>query len=52
VLHKEALAFAIAKQASVINEHYAARRGTIVGGDMLYGTGCYRAEAGVTVYGL
>jgi hypothetical protein len=52
VLHKEAFAYAIAKPANVINEHYAARRGTIVGGDMLYGTGCYRAEAGVTVYGL
>lgn len=52
VLHKEAFAFAIAKQAHVINEHYAARRGTIVGGDMIYGTGCYRAEAGVAVYGL
>lgn len=52
VLHKEAFAFAIAKPANVMNEHYAARRGTIVGGDMLYGTGCYRAEAGVSVYSL
>lgn len=52
VLHNEAFAYAIAKPASVINEHYAARRGTIVGGDMIYGTGCYRAEAGVAVYGL
>lgn len=52
VLHNEAFAYAIAKQASVMNEHYAARRGTIVGGDMIYGTGCYRAEAGVAVYGL
>lgn len=51
VLHKEALAFAIAKQATVINEHYAARRGTIIGGDMIYGTACYRAEAGIPVYG-
>lgn len=52
VLHKEALAFAIAKQPSVMNEHYAARRGTIVGGDMIYGTGCYRAEAGVQMFGV
>jgi hypothetical protein len=52
VLHKEALAFAIAKSPSVLHEHYAARRGTIVGADMIYGTGCYRAEAGVTLYGL
>jgi hypothetical protein len=52
VLHKEALAYALAKPAAVLHEHYAARRGTIVGSDMIYGTGCFRAEAGVTVYGL
>lgn len=52
ILHKECLAFAVAKDVNIVNEHYAARRGTIVGGDMLYGTGCYRAEAGVTLYGL
>jgi len=51
VLHKECLVYAIAKQASVMTEHFAARRGTIVGGDMIYGTGCYRAAAGVVLFG-
>jgi hypothetical protein len=52
ILHREAIAFAIPKPASVINEHYAARRGTIVGGDMLYGAKVYRPEAGLVLYGL
>lgn len=52
VLHKSGIAFAIPKNINIVNEHYAARRGTIVGGDMLYGAKVYRPEAGIPVYGL
>lgn len=52
VLHKEAFAFAVAQQARVRTQETLDHMGTTIVGDMLYGTGCYRADAGVTVYGL
>ena len=51
VLHKEAFAFAIAQPARVRSDHDLSFLQEIIVGDMLYGTGCYRAEAGVTLYG-
>jgi hypothetical protein len=51
LLHKEAFAFALAQQPRVREEHDLSWLQTIIVGDMLYGTGCYRAEAGVTLYG-
>jgi hypothetical protein len=51
VLHKEGIAFAVAQQARVQTEHYLARRGTIVAGDMIFGAKVFRAEAGIPVYG-
>lgn len=52
VLHKEAFAYAIAQPARVRSEHQLSYLGTVVVGDMIYGTGCYRANGGVVVYGL
>jgi hypothetical protein len=52
VLHKEALAFAVAKAARVRSQETLDHLGETIVADMLYGTGCYRAEAGVVVYGL
>ena len=52
VLHKEAIAYAIAQPARVRMEHALDYLSTIVVGDMLYGSGCYRTTAGVAVYGL
>jgi len=52
VLHREAFAFAIAMPAKVESGRELSYLGEVVVGQMLYGTGCYRAEAGVTVYGL
>lgn len=52
VLHKECLAFAIAQPARVRTQQQLDYLGTVIVGDMLYGAGCYRAAAGVTVYGL
>lgn len=51
LLHKECLAFAIAQPARVRTEHDLSWLQTVVVGDMVYGTGCYRAEAGVVLYG-
>lgn len=51
VAHKEAFAYAIAQPARVRMDHDLSFLSTIVVGDMLYGTGCYRADAGVTLYG-
>ncbi len=51
LLHDECLAFAIAQPARVRSEHMLDYLGTTIVGDMLYGTGCHRAEAGVTLYG-
>jgi hypothetical protein len=51
VLHKEAFAFAIAQPARVRSQQTLDHLGETIVGDMLYGTGCYRAEAGVAVYG-
>lgn len=51
LLHDECLAFAIAQNARVRSQETLDHLGTTVVGDMLYGTGCYRAEAGVTLYG-
>lgn len=51
LLHKECLAFAIAQPAKVETERNLDYVGTTVLGQMLYGTGCFRAEAGVVLYG-
>ena len=51
VMHKEALAFAIAQNARVRSQETLDHLGETIVADMLYGTGCYRAEAGITVYG-
>jgi hypothetical protein len=51
LLHKEAFAIAIAKPATVETQRTLDHLGTTIVGQMLYGTGCYRAEAGVTMYG-
>lgn len=52
VLHREAFAYAIAMAAKVETGRELSYLGEVVVGQMLYGTGCYRAEAGVSVYGL
>jgi hypothetical protein len=52
VLHKEAIAFAIAQAARVRMDHDLSFLSTIVVGDMLYGAKVYRADAGIPVYGL
>lgn len=52
ILHKEAFAYAIAQPARVRSQQTLDHMGETIVGDMLYGTGCYRAEAGVKVYGL
>lgn len=52
VLHKEAFAFAIAQMARVRTQQQLDYLGEVIVGDMLYGTGTYRAEAGIAVYGL
>ena len=52
VMHKEAIAFAIAQAARVRMDHDLSFLQTIIVGDMLYGAKCYRAEAGVKLYGL
>jgi hypothetical protein len=52
VLHKEALVFAIAQAARVRSQQTLDHLGETLVADMLYGTGCYRAEAGVQVFGL
>lgn len=51
LLHKEAFAFAIAQQPRVRSQQTLDHLGETIVGDMIYGTGCYRAEAGVTLYG-
>lgn len=51
VMHKECLTYAIARDARVRMDHDLSFLQTIVVGDMLYGTGCFRAEAGVVIYG-
>lgn len=51
VMHKEALAFAVAKEISIEMEHSVQYLQDVYVSNMLYGTGCYRAEAGVAVYG-
>jgi hypothetical protein len=51
LLHKECLAFAIAKPATVETQRTLDHMGTTIVGQMLYGSGCYRAEAGVVLYG-
>jgi hypothetical protein len=51
LLHKECLAFAIAQPARVRTEENLDYLGTTIVGDMIYGSGCYRAEAGVVLYG-
>lgn len=51
VMSDEALAFAIAKPLSVQREHSIEYLSDVVVAGMIYGTGCYRPEAGVAVYG-
>jgi hypothetical protein len=51
VLHKEAFAFAIAQPARVRSQQTLDHLGETIVADMLYGTGCYRANAGIVVYG-
>lgn len=51
VLHKEAFAFAIAKPIAIEMEHSVQYLQDVYVSNMLYGTGCYRANAGVVVYG-
>jgi hypothetical protein len=50
VLHKEAFAFAIAKEARVRSQDTLDHLGETIVGDMLYGSGAYRLTAGVVVY--
>lgn len=50
VLHKEAFAYGIAQPARVRSQETLDHLGTTIVGDMLYGSGCYRAAAGVVVY--
>lgn len=52
VLHKEGLTFGIAQEARVRSSQELSYLGEVIVGDMLYGTGCFRAEGGVPVYGL
>jgi hypothetical protein len=49
--HKEAYAFAVRIPARVRRQPNLDYMGETVVGDMLYGTGAYRPEAGVIVYG-
>ncbi len=51
LLHDEAFAYAIAMPAKVETQRTLDYLGTTIVGQMLYGTGCYRAEAGVQLYG-
>jgi hypothetical protein len=52
VLHKEGIAFAIARAARVRMDHDLSFLQTVIVGDMLYGAKVYRAEGGIPVYGL
>jgi hypothetical protein len=51
LLHKEAFAIAIAQPAKVESQRTLDHLGETIVGQMIYGSGCYRAEAGVTLYG-
>lgn len=51
VLHKECFAFAIAKEISIEMEHSVQYLQDVYVSNMLYGTGCYRTDSGVAVYG-
>jgi HK97 family phage major capsid protein len=51
VLHKEALAFAIAREARVRSQMTLDYLGETIVGDMLYGSKVYRPNAGIAIYG-
>lgn len=51
VMHKEALAYAIAQPIKIEMEHSVQYLQDVYVSNMLYGTGCYRAAAGIAVYG-
>lgn len=51
VMHKEALAFAIAQPIKIEMEHSVSWLQDVYVSNMVYGTGCYRATAGCAVYG-
>lgn len=51
VLHKEAFAFALARDIQVRSSFQLDWLQTVYIADMLYGVGCYRTDAGVVVYG-
>lgn len=51
VLHKEALAYAIAQPIKIEMDHEVSWLQDVYVSNMVYGTGCYRATAGCIVYG-
>lgn len=51
VIHKEALAYAIAKPINIEMDHEVSWMQDVYVSNMVYGTGCYRTVAGCTVYG-
>lgn len=51
VLHKEAFAYAIAQPIKIEMDHEVSWLQDVYVSNMVYGTGCYRTDSGVTVYG-
>lgn len=51
VMHKEALAYAIAQPIKIEMDHEVSWLQDVYVSNMVYGTGCYRATAGCAVYG-
>lgn len=51
VIHKEALAYAIAQPIKIEMDHEVSWLQDVYVSNMVYGTGCYRTNAGAVVYG-
>lgn len=51
VLHKEAFAYAIAQPIRIEMDHEVSWLQDVYVSNMVYGTGCYRTDSGVAVYG-
>lgn len=51
VLHKEAFAYAIAQPIKIEMDHEVSWMQDVYVSNMVYGTGCYRTDSGVVVYG-
>lgn len=51
VLHKEALAYAIAQPIKIDMDHEVSWLQDVYVSNMVYGTGCYRTDSGIVIYG-